>query len=183
MTNDEVQNRFDNVPTGPSVSGTSTELYDILTGKFASPEEMAEMFFKHRQWQERQFLYPETCADSYRYPPDTNEKIINDLAKDAHQNSVEHGFWQDTADEHKMAESVALIHSEASELLEAVRKLPHDAPSEHCPEISAQEEELADLVLRVMDYSVGFNFDLGKAILAKMQYNKNRPYKHGGKKF
>jgi NTP pyrophosphatase (non-canonical NTP hydrolase) len=64
-----------------------------------------------------------------------------------------------------------------------VRKLPHDAPSEHCPEISAQEEELADLVLRVMDYSAGFNFNLGKAILAKMQYNKNRPYKHGGKKF
>jgi len=42
--------------------------------------------------------------------------------------------------------------------------------------------ELADIVIRVMDYCGHEGIDLEKAILEKHEYNKTRPFKHGGKK-
>jgi len=42
--------------------------------------------------------------------------------------------------------------------------------------------ELADIVIRVCDMCGWYGIDLEAAIKEKMEYNKNRPYKHGGKK-
>ena len=42
--------------------------------------------------------------------------------------------------------------------------------------------ELADVVIRVFDMCGYFGIDLEDAISEKMEYNKNRPYKHGNKK-
>jgi NTP pyrophosphatase (non-canonical NTP hydrolase) len=42
--------------------------------------------------------------------------------------------------------------------------------------------ELADIMIRVMDLAEGMGVDLGKEILEKHEYNKTRPYKHGGKR-
>ncbi len=44
---------------------------------------------------------------------------INELVKNAHQNAVEHGFWEDPPE---FGTAIALIHSELSEALEEVRK-------------------------------------------------------------
>jgi len=41
--------------------------------------------------------------------------------------------------------------------------------------------ELADIVIRVMDYCEWAGINLEAAILEKHEYNKSRPYKHGGK--
>ena len=38
--------------------------------------------------------------------------------------------------------------------------------------------ELADVVIRVLDFCGGKNIDLEKIILEKMEYNESRPYKH-----
>jgi NTP pyrophosphatase (non-canonical NTP hydrolase) len=43
--------------------------------------------------------------------------------------------------------------------------------------------ELADVVIRILNYCEGNQWDLGKAIETKMLYNATRPHKHGGKKF
>jgi hypothetical protein len=56
-------------------------------------------------------------------------------------------------------------------------------PSNHIPEFSGIEEELADIIIRVCNYAYAKKFRLGSAILAKMDYNGNREYKHGGKTF
>ena len=40
-------------------------------------------------------------------------------------------------------------------------------------------EELADVVIRVMDYAVGYQYDVGGALLRKMEKNRWRPPKHG----
>jgi NTP pyrophosphatase (non-canonical NTP hydrolase) len=42
--------------------------------------------------------------------------------------------------------------------------------------------ELADVILRILCYCGANNIDIEKAILRKHEYNKSRPYKHGGKK-
>jgi NTP pyrophosphatase (non-canonical NTP hydrolase) len=41
------------------------------------------------------------------------------------------------------------------------------------------EEELADVVIRIMDYAFGHDFDVAGAILAKIEYNKSREFMHG----
>lgn len=43
---------------------------------------------------------------------------INDLVKEAHQNAVDHGWWEEPK---SMGELLALIHSEVSEALEEHR--------------------------------------------------------------
>lgn len=71
----------------------------------------------------------------------------------------------------KKSEKLALIHSEISECLEAVRK--NDAYNE--------AEELADAVVRILDYAGGFGIDLSGAYYRKMLANYQRPHRHGKK--
>ena len=45
------------------------------------------------------------------------------------------------------------------------------------------EEELADLLIRNIQYSAYRKLDLDAHVAAKMRYNSLRPHKHGGKKY
>lgn len=67
---------------------------------------------------------------------------------------------------------LALIHSEVSEALEAVRKMDR----------ANFEEELADVVIRVLDLAIGLDIDLDKAVIDKLIKNCGRGFRHGGKK-
>ena len=105
--------------------------------------------------------------------------IINSLTKKAHQNAIAHGWWNE---ERSFGEIIALMHSELSEALEYARVNPN-ALSDHIPEFTGIEEELADVIIRIFDYAGKEDLRLGEAIFEKMKYNKTRPYKHGNKKF
>ena len=74
-------------------------------------------------------------------------------------------------------ESIALIHSELSEALEAHRK--NVRVSEHCPELTGVEEELADTFIRLLHLAARLDIDLGEAVQIKHQFNQGRPHKHG----
>ena len=41
--------------------------------------------------------------------------------------------------------------------------------------------ELADVVIRILDFCESKNIDLESIIIEKMKYNESRPYKHGNK--
>jgi NTP pyrophosphatase (non-canonical NTP hydrolase) len=81
------------------------------------------------------------------------------------------GFWESD----NFGEKIALIHSELSKALEADRK---DLMSNHIPEFTGVEEELADVFIRMIDLAVQKDLRLGEAIFAKMRFNLTRPFKH-----
>lgn len=68
-------------------------------------------------------------------------------------------------------EQIALIHSEASEMMEGVRK---DLMDDKLPHRKMEEVEAADIILRVMDYCGGRGLDLGGALVEKLAFNTKR---------
>lgn len=94
-----------------------------------------------------------------------------------HQNAVDHGWWE----EERGNEPLLLMHCEISEAVEALRE--GNPESVKIPGHSNVAEELADTVIRIMDYCGKHEINLGAAIIAKHEYNRGREYKHGGKKF
>ena len=74
--------------------------------------------------------------------------------------------------DYKIPAIIALIHSEASEALEAFRANDREN----------FEEELAGIVIRVLDLAGGMEIDIAGAIRAKLEKNKTRVYWHGGKR-
>jgi NTP pyrophosphatase (non-canonical NTP hydrolase) len=103
-------------------------------------------------------------------------KSFNYVAVDVHDTAVSKGWWED---ERNGAEVIALMHSELSEALEALR---HDNPADDkVPDFNGVEAELADVIIRIMDYAVHENLRVAEALIAKIEYNKTRPHKHGKK--
>ena len=91
-----------------------------------------------------------------------------------HQNAVDKGFWGFPRND---GELLCLMHSEISEALEALRH--GNPPSDHIPEFSAVEEELADVLLRIMDFGIHRGHRVAQALEAKMAFNAGRPHLHG----
>lgn len=102
---------------------------------------------------------------------------INALCKEAHRIACEKGFWGIQNPRCKtirnQGELIALMHSELSEALEALRSKDESKNN--------VGEELADCCIRIFDYCGAYNIDLEKAIVNKMKINKKRPIKHGKK--
>jgi NTP pyrophosphatase (non-canonical NTP hydrolase) len=106
--------------------------------------------------------------------------IMDQLQKDAYKTAEDKG-WVSRDVVLNFGETIALMHSELSEALEAMRY--ENPPSEHIPEFSGVEEEFADVVIRMLHNCEARGWRLADAIVAKMAYNKTRQFKHGGKAF
>jgi len=110
---------------------------------------------------------------------------LNQWAEAVHKNAVEHGWWEQ---ERSALEIHALIHTEVSEATEAVKDdkpaIWVDFTSDEFPKKPEGEAvELADCMIRIMDYFEQRGWDLEHVINLKHEYNKTRPLRHGGKKF
>lgn len=103
---------------------------------------------------------------------------LNWLQDVVHTTAREKGWWDTPRSD---AECIALMHSELSEALEALRA--GDPPDDKVTDMPGSIVELADTVIRILDYCGHRGINLSDAIYKKVAYNKNRPHKHGGKKF
>lgn len=121
--------------------------------------------------------------------------MINELAQKVHQNAKDKGFYEK---EKNIGEMLSLIHAEVSEALEADRKDNYatgqqlafptanydDAHFKRHYEAwikGSFEEEMADIVIRVLDMCAFKKIDLERHIEAKIRYNTLRQKYHGKK--
>lgn len=99
--------------------------------------------------------------------------MLNELSKTVFENNKK--WWTDLNTGEPIArnkgELLALIHSEISEALEGERKNLMD---DKLPHRRMAEVELADALIRILDYAGGFGYDLQGAVDEKMEYNKTR---------
>lgn len=110
---------------------------------------------------------------------------IRSMSVEVHENARAKGFHPAAESEAQyIAQACANIHSEVSEFWEAHRKHQLDEPCDKygdgCP-LACGEEELADILIRVLDTARRLKIDIGRAVAIKHQYNTCRPYRHGGK--
>lgn len=153
----------------------------------------------------------------------THSAAINEMRDVIHDWAKKKGWCPDR----NKGELIALMHSELSEALEAIRfktcppcpkcarhysniissskyhgegstwecqhedcgysfNGPDKAPpmmDDKIPNYTGEAAELADCVIRILDYCGAFGIDLGATIAAKHEYNITRPHRHGNKNF
>lgn len=105
---------------------------------------------------------------------------VNKFAVEVYENAKLKGFYDNKPVD---GERIALIHAELSEALECFRDGTENSPCDKpgCREITKLEEELADVIIRVLDFAAYKDCTLGDALRIKHEYNKTRPVKHGRK--
>ena len=101
---------------------------------------------------------------------------ITEIQNRVHRIALDHGWWDAPR---SIGEVLMLVVTELAEAMEAYRE--GNPESEKIRGFSRMEEELADVMIRLLDLAENEGFNLEAAVLAKMAYNEDRPYRHGGK--
>ncbi len=103
---------------------------------------------------------------------------LDALSAILHEIAVDKGFWDGEYNYDKVGNKLALVHSEVTEVLEAIRK---DHGSEKVV------EEIADIIIRILDlYAAMRNEEmvihsLDEVLQNKININKQRPTLHGNR--
>lgn len=123
---------------------------------------------------------------------------LNSFAREIHANAMAHGWWDEPR---SFGEIIALCHSELSEALEEYRNgrpmvyyvcdghICDDSACDACDTRTERVDkpegvavEMADCIIRILDWCGMEGVDIAEIIRIKHEFNLTRPYRHGGKK-
>jgi len=111
--------------------------------------------------------------------------MLRKWQKEVHANAKEKGWWLEGDDDvNNIPEKLMLVVSEISEALEEYRnhKIPDGIYMDHSTKPEGFGVELADAIIRILDLAEYLEIDMQECIEIKMDYNKRRALRHGGKK-
>lgn len=132
------------------------------------------------------------------------EASLNGLRDHAHGNAKAHGFHDV---KRTVGDALMLITTEVGEAYEAFREgskpaemryecrhprgdCGHDDSPRCWPDDGSGDcshkpvgvpSEIADIIIRCLDFSGEHGIDIGRVVIEKMAHNKSRPFKHGNK--
>lgn len=133
---------------------------------------------------------------------------LTELSKDIYKANAAKGFWPKDPSQRNTGEALMLMTSELAEALEADRKGKHfKQAGTHMEEVNKMqlkqhlkdgnikdfvkyflefqkdtfEDELADAIIRILDYCGGMEIDIQSHLELKLAYNRTREFKHGKK--
>lgn len=118
-------------------------------------------------------------------------QTINHISEEVHDLAWEKGWHHIEETEDAFIERTCNnIHDEISELhtawrdnkLHALCDKADDMIIHDINPLTCLEEEMADIIIRVLDSCKKLNVDINSAIIRKHLYNKTRLHRHGGKK-
>ena len=124
--------------------------------------------------------------------------MLTHLAKDINKDVRKKGFWDQmdfsiemTKDQVRfiglskhikdafIAQKLALVHTEVSEAVEALRKDGYELNGYGLFEKDSFADELADSIIRILDLCGELDIDIQKQIDWKLAKNKEREFMHG----
>ena len=130
------------------------------------------------------------------------------LMESVRANNFQKGWRSDDSPKRPVGELVALLHSEVTECFESFRNGEHELWYEYPNGVSSElsviraaaclngdcdpnetvmgkpqgmAAELADVIIRVLDFADEYQMPIVQAVLNKHAYNQTRPFRHGGK--
>ena len=98
----------------------------------------------------------------------TAARFLTDVAEDIHHRNRTAGWYDKPREDGTM---MMLMVSEIAEAMEGNRK---DLMDDHLPHRKMEEVEMADTIIRILDYCGYKGFDIGAAVDEKLTYNANR---------
>jgi len=107
-----------------------------------------------------------------------SSKYLTVLAGIAHEEAKSNGWWENG--ERNIGELCMLMVSEISEAFEAHRN--GGAMDDHLPDVPGMHAEMADTIIRILDYCGSEGIQIGEIVFRKIRYNRTRGHRHGGKK-